>query len=186
MGRMNGEAPVGDVAKESLSPLAPVQAFVGGRRAPILAAELSRTEVGTVELRVQVPPIASDVHVLSVRVDGIDVSAGWITVKLEPERTRSTPSAGTLRNTLIIDGTNTGLIAAGHTSADVSFEIADHAVVAAAIASMSRRSRADDASLGTWNYGEVATDREAVPKFEEVWRSVALRTGYIERPQVTN
>jgi uncharacterized protein (TIGR03437 family) len=80
MGRMTPAAPVGDVPTQPVSPLAPIQAFIGGRRAAILAAELSPTEVGVLEVRVQVPPIAQDLHVLSLRVDGIDVSAGTITI----------------------------------------------------------------------------------------------------------
>jgi uncharacterized protein (TIGR03437 family) len=80
-GLLNGPAPWGDVAAETLSPAAPVEVFVGGRQAGLLSAELSRMEVGVVEVRAEVPWIASDTHPLSLRVAGVNVPAGLIVVR---------------------------------------------------------------------------------------------------------
>ena len=80
MGKMNREAPLGNIAKESLAPLTAFEVFVGGRKARLITAELSRSEVGIVEMRVEVPSIAPDLHLLSVRVAGIDLTAGSLKV----------------------------------------------------------------------------------------------------------
>jgi len=76
LGVTSTPAPWGDVAESSMQVVAPVEAFVGGRTARILGAELSRTEVGVFEVRFEVPSIASDLHILNLRVVGTDVPLG--------------------------------------------------------------------------------------------------------------
>jgi hypothetical protein len=46
LGRVAGEGPWGSLPAGSVSPVVPVQVFVGGRPARLVSAELSRTEVG--------------------------------------------------------------------------------------------------------------------------------------------
>ena len=72
--------PLGDVARESVAPVVPIEAFVGGRKARMLSVELSRTEVGVFEVRFEVPQIAPDLHDLSVTVGGISLAAGRLIV----------------------------------------------------------------------------------------------------------
>jgi uncharacterized protein (TIGR03437 family) len=80
LGATDTPAPWGDVAATTIQPLARVEAFVGGRTAPVTSARLSRTEVGVFEVRFTVPPIASDLHLFNLRVGGVDVPLGAIVV----------------------------------------------------------------------------------------------------------
>jgi hypothetical protein len=73
-------APLGDVPDRPIVPVVPIQVFVGGRKAHLISVELSRTEVGTFEVRFEVPEIAPDLHDLSLSIDGSLISVGNLIV----------------------------------------------------------------------------------------------------------
>jgi hypothetical protein len=73
-------APLGDVPTGSIVPVAPVEVYVGGRKARLLSVELSRSEVGTFEVRFEVPEIAPDLHNLSLSIGGTSFAVGTLLV----------------------------------------------------------------------------------------------------------
>ena len=81
LGKTKQDAPWGDVATSLVQPAALIEAYVGGKPARILSAELSNVYVGYFEVRMEVPPIAPDFHVVNFRIDGKDVfNSSGITV----------------------------------------------------------------------------------------------------------
>ena len=81
LGRLDGPAAAGDVASEPLNIRAALQAFVGGRLAAVRSATLSRTEVGVVEIRIQIPNLGPDGYNIHLRIAGQDYLAGYLTVR---------------------------------------------------------------------------------------------------------
>ncbi len=73
-------APWGNVPDGPIHPLARIEAYVGGRTARVISAELSRTEVGVCEVQIEVPSIAPDYYPMNIRVDGEDISIGFVVV----------------------------------------------------------------------------------------------------------
>jgi uncharacterized protein (TIGR03437 family) len=69
-GRTEPAAPLGDVPNEEapVRPVARMDAFIDGRRAEVVSAELSRTEVGVAVVRVRIPEIQPDDHLFVLRV----------------------------------------------------------------------------------------------------------------------
>lgn len=83
-GEMAGAAPWGDVPGDSVVPKAPIAVFVGGRPARVLSAELSRSAVGVLEIKAEVPAIAPDSHMISVRVGNVDMYVAPLLVVSPP------------------------------------------------------------------------------------------------------
>jgi len=79
-GRTIPEAPWGDVAHQPIRPAGAVYAYVGGRTAAIVSAELSAVEVAVMEVRLRVPEIAPDVHPLTVTVAGVALGEARLSV----------------------------------------------------------------------------------------------------------
>ncbi len=80
LGQTTIPAPWGDVATIPIEPAAPIEAFVGGKKAKILSVELSTTEVGIFNVHMQIPEIARDLHTVSIRAGGTLIATGFVTV----------------------------------------------------------------------------------------------------------
>jgi uncharacterized protein (TIGR03437 family) len=67
-------APLGDVpdSETTVRPIAHMDAFIDGRRAGIVSAELSKTEVGVAIVRVRIPEIQPDDHLFILLVGGAE------------------------------------------------------------------------------------------------------------------
>ena len=80
LGQTITPAPLGDVATIPIEPAVPIEAFVGGKKAKILSVELSATEVGFFNVHIQIPEIARDLHIVSVRAGGTLIPTGFVVV----------------------------------------------------------------------------------------------------------
>ena len=67
-------APLGDVpnSETTVRPVAHMDAFIDGRRTEVVSAELSKTEVGVAVVRIRIPEIQPDDHLLILRVGGAE------------------------------------------------------------------------------------------------------------------
>lgn len=80
LGQTTTPAPWGDVATIPIAPTVPIEAYVGGKNAKILGVELSATEVGIFNVHIQIPEIARDLHIVSVRAGGTLIATGFVVV----------------------------------------------------------------------------------------------------------
>ncbi len=80
LGQTTTPAPLGDVATIPIEPTVPIEAFVGGKKAKILSVELSATEVGIFNVHIQIPEIARDLHIVSIRAGGTLIATGFVVV----------------------------------------------------------------------------------------------------------
>jgi uncharacterized protein (TIGR03437 family) len=80
LGATDVPAPLGDVAASAIQPLARLEAFVGGRTARILSAQLSSTAVGMFDITLEVPPLAPDLYNVILKIDGTEIATGSIEV----------------------------------------------------------------------------------------------------------
>ncbi len=80
LGATDTPAPLGDVPTTAIRPVASLEAFVGGRSARILSAELSSTDPGAVAITAEIPNIAPDVHPILFRIGGIVTYGGAVQV----------------------------------------------------------------------------------------------------------
>ena len=80
LGATDTPAPLGDVPTTAIRPMASLEAFVGGRPARILSAELSSTDPGVVAITAEIPNIAPDVHRILLRIGGIVTEGGAVQV----------------------------------------------------------------------------------------------------------
>ncbi len=80
LGATDVPAPLGDVATSVIRPLASLEAFVGGRSARILGAQLSSTAVGVFDITLEVPPLAPDLYMVSLKIAGTEIAAGSVAV----------------------------------------------------------------------------------------------------------
>jgi uncharacterized protein (TIGR03437 family) len=80
LGATDTPAPLGDVPETTIRPVAPLEAFVGGRSVRILSAELSSTDPGVVAITVEIPNIAPDRHRIQLRIGGVTTEAGAVQV----------------------------------------------------------------------------------------------------------
>jgi uncharacterized protein (TIGR03437 family) len=73
-GRTEPAGPLGDVPgrETSMRPLARLEAFIDARRAEVVSAELSRTEVGVAEVSIRIPETQPDDHHMFIRVAGVE------------------------------------------------------------------------------------------------------------------
>ncbi len=83
LGKVDGVGPWGEPATGPLAPLIPVEVFVGGRSALVKSVWLSRTEVGVVDVRVEVPGLAPDGYPISVLAGTTHLDGGTLVVSPE-------------------------------------------------------------------------------------------------------
>jgi uncharacterized protein (TIGR03437 family) len=57
-----------------------ILAFVGGQAAAVRSATLSPTEVGIVEVQVEIPRLGADLYSLTLRIAGVDYPAGSVNI----------------------------------------------------------------------------------------------------------
>jgi hypothetical protein len=58
----------------AVRPAARIEAFISGRRAEVVSAILSNVEVGAAEVRLRIPEIRADDHMLVIRIAGAESS----------------------------------------------------------------------------------------------------------------
>jgi uncharacterized protein (TIGR03437 family) len=80
LGATDTPAPLGDVPTMAIRPLVSLEAYVGGRSARVLSAELSSTDPGVVAVTLETPNIAPDRHPIVLRIGGIVTAGGAVQV----------------------------------------------------------------------------------------------------------
>ena len=70
----------GSAAGFQIGPAAPVKAWVGGRQAAVLSAEMSQTEPGVLEVRIETPALPSDSYPVSIGIGAAVVHAGPVVI----------------------------------------------------------------------------------------------------------